>query len=100
MNDGQRLTWTAFAILVMCLRENNFEVIVGGDNGDKLARLDHWPQTEIVDNEIKSLESVETCKFIIFPGSTCKLKMYLGSTSKFIMYPDSTCKFIMYPCST
>ena len=53
-----------------------------------------------MDNEIKSLESVETCKFIIFPGSTCKLKMYLGSTSKFIMYPDSTCKFIMYPCST
>ena len=28
MNDGQRVTWTA--ILVMFLRENNFEVIVGG----------------------------------------------------------------------
>ena len=40
-----------------------------GDNGDKLARLDHWPQAEIVDNEIKSLESVETCKFIIFAGT-------------------------------
>ena len=30
MNDGQRVTRTAFAILVMFLRENNFEVIVGG----------------------------------------------------------------------
>ena len=28
MNDGQRVTWTAN--LVMFLRENNFEVIVGG----------------------------------------------------------------------
>ena len=30
MNDVQRVTWTAFAILVMFLRENNFEAIVGG----------------------------------------------------------------------
>ena len=28
MNDGQRVTWTAN--LVMFLRENNFEAIVGG----------------------------------------------------------------------
>ena len=36
-----------------------------GDKDKKLARLDHWPETEIVDNEIKSLESVETSKFIM-----------------------------------
>ena len=30
-----------------------------GENGDKLVRLNHWPHAEIVDNEIKSLQSVE-----------------------------------------
>ena len=41
-----------------------------GDKDTKLARLDHWPETEIVNNEIKSLESVETSKFIMYPGRT------------------------------
>ena len=61
-----------------------------GENGDKLVRLNHWPHAEIVDNEIKSLQSVETCKFTTYPSGTCKFKMYPGGTCKFIMYPGST----------
>ena len=31
-----------------------------GDKDSKLAKLDHWPDTEIVDNETLKLEAVET----------------------------------------
>ena len=31
-----------------------------GDNNQKLARLDHWPETELVENERKKLEAIET----------------------------------------
>ena len=31
-----------------------------GDNKWKLARLDHWPETEVVNNETQKLEAVET----------------------------------------
>ena len=31
-----------------------------GDKNEKLARLDHWPETELVNNQTKKLEAVET----------------------------------------
>ena len=31
-----------------------------GDNNQKLARLDHWPETELVNNQTRKLEAVET----------------------------------------
>ena len=31
-----------------------------GDKDRKLATLDHWPETEVVNNETQKLEAVET----------------------------------------
>ena len=31
-----------------------------GDKNKELARLDHWPETELVNNETKKLEAIET----------------------------------------
>ena len=55
-----------------------------GDKNRKLARLDHWPKTEVVKNETKKLEAVEMVWRDFYTGQRLEnwQKPYYNSQSK------------------
>ena len=59
-----------------------------GDKYEKLARLDHWPETEVVNNETRRLEAEETVWRDFYTGQRLAdnwTKPYAESTE------DTTC---------
>ena len=57
-----------------------------GEKNVKVARLDHWPETELVKNETKKLEAVETVWRDFYTGQrldnwTKPYKYSIGDTS-------------------
>ena len=55
-----------------------------GDKDLKLARLDHWPDTELVNNETKKIEAIETIWRDFYTGQKLEnwTKPYYGNHDK------------------
>ena len=62
-----------------------------GDNESKLAKLGHWPETELVNNETKKLEAVETIWRDFYTGQRLGnwTKPYHSTTKKDTWYGET-----------